>query len=289
MYAALVNEKLVTAYEEYSLLPNYQQLNTKIYRCPRCKKRVILIVSQSKAPFFKHYNVSQGKGEKEEHALSKQMLCTALVGAGYQAKMEVNLAYRQLRADILMQNSISFEIQCSPISDIEFDHRHNLYEKIGIKDVWVVGLRHFLHQQLRESQKKFLRFNQQWGWYYLEINPYEADISLKYNILLSPISRKLKYQIKKFSLDDLGIRKFFNFVPYLKRYSLPDVQFQRQYLHKKIQQKTGYGLQVAQLLYENRKSVEDIPVEILTQYYLPKQNCPLVQYLQKISEDTETK
>ncbi|MCT7703601.1 MAG: competence protein CoiA family protein, partial [Lactobacillus iners] len=214
---------------------------------------------------------------------------TALVGAGYHAKMEVNLAYRQLRADILMQNSISFEIQCSPISDIEFDHRHNLYEKIGIKDVWVVGRRHFLHQQLRESQKKFLRFNQQWGWYYLEINPYEADISLKYNILLSPISRKLKYQIKKFSLDDLGIRKFFNFVPYLKRYSLPDVQFQRQYLHKKIQQKTGYGLQVAQLLYENRKSVEDIPVEILTQYYLPKQSCPLVQYLQKIAEDKKTK
>ena len=67
------------------------------------------------------------------------------MGAGYQAKMEVNLAYRQLRADILMQNSISFEIQCSPISDIEFDHRHNLYEKIGIKDVWVVGRRHFLH------------------------------------------------------------------------------------------------------------------------------------------------
>lgn len=58
---------------------------------------------------------------------------------------------------------------------------------------------------------------------------------------------------------------------------------------KKFNKKTGYGLQVAQLLYENRKSVEDIPVEILTQYYLPKQNCPLVQYLQKISEDTETK
>lgn len=107
MYAAMLNKKLVLAVSEAYLVNSKQKkLNQEIYRCPHCNKKVILIMSERKAAFFKHLiNYNNLMGEKEEHHQSKMLLKSALTAAGFDATVEVPLAEGQLRADVLVSKN----------------------------------------------------------------------------------------------------------------------------------------------------------------------------------------
>lgn len=53
MYAALLNKELVLAVSEAGKVrENPAYLNQEVYRCPRCQKPVILVLSQKAEPFF---------------------------------------------------------------------------------------------------------------------------------------------------------------------------------------------------------------------------------------------
>ena len=133
MYAAILNKKLVLAIKEAEQVnKGFKKLNQDYYTCPSCRKRMILILSEEKLPFFKHFYQVRGTGEKEEHYQSKQLLCTALKANGVNAEVEVPLLDQQLRADVLVENKLAFEVQCAPLSETEFKHRHSLYEKLSI-------------------------------------------------------------------------------------------------------------------------------------------------------------
>ena len=68
MYAAILNKKLVLAINEAEQVNNgFKKLNQDYYTCPSCRKRMILIISEEKLPFFKHFYQVKGTGEKEEH------------------------------------------------------------------------------------------------------------------------------------------------------------------------------------------------------------------------------
>lgn len=180
MYAAILNQKLVLAINEAEQVSKgLKKLNQESYLCPSCRHRMILILSEEKKPFFKHFYQVKGTGEKEEHLQAKQLLCTALKANGFRADIEVPLLDQQLRADVLVENRLSFEVQCAPLSGAEFAHRHALYKKLQIKDIWIVGKRHYLKNKINRSQKIFLRYSTQWQWYYLEINPFSCVITLK--------------------------------------------------------------------------------------------------------------
>lgn len=173
MYAAMLNKKLVLAVDEACLVNARQKkLNRDNYHCPHCNKKVILVMSEQKAAFFKHLvKYSNLMGEKEEHHQSKMLLKSALTAAGFPAEVEIPLAEGQLRADVLATAKLAFEVQCAPLSQQEFNHRHQLYQKIGVKDIWIVGQRHYLKRRLKRTQLIFFRQNKAWGNYYLEINP----------------------------------------------------------------------------------------------------------------------
>lgn len=280
MYAALLEKKLVTAIEEASQI--YQQkkrLNFDNYYCPQCKQRVILVISQCKMPFFKHLKLISGEGEKEEHFQSKKILCASLVALGWPAQVEVPLADQQLRADILAQPKLAFEIQCAPLSKQEYLHRHNLYRQIGIKDIWIVGKRHYLTKNLRESQKIFLRKNKKWGFYYLEIAPFKNQLFLKYDICLEAMTNKLQYETACFSLDETGVRNFLNYRPDRLTPKSCNYQDQFNYLYRQLREKTKLGLEMGRLLYERQLTIHDLPVELFTKCRSPLSRPTVLLYL----------
>nr|WP_240409220.1 competence protein CoiA family protein [Lactobacillus crispatus] len=215
----MLNKKLVLAVDEACLVNARQKkLNRDNYHCPHCNKKVILVMSEQKAAFFKHLvKYSNLMGEKEEHHQSKMLLKSALTAAGFPAEVEIPLAEGQLRADVLATAKLAFEVQCAPLSQQEFNHRHQLYQKIGVKDIWIVGQRHYLKRRLKRTQLIFFRQNKAWGNYYLEINPQRNRFCLKYNVLEEPVANKLVYQSKSFVLDELGIKEFWSFKPFKKR------------------------------------------------------------------------
>lgn len=149
MYAAILNKKLVLAINEAEQVSKgLKKLNQDNYTCPSCKHRMILILSEEKTPFFKHFYKVKGTGEKEEHSQAKNLLCTALKANGIKAETEVSLLEQQLRADVLVENKLAFEVQCAPLSEMEFNHRHGLYKNLHIKDIWIVGKRHYLKDKM---------------------------------------------------------------------------------------------------------------------------------------------
>ena len=282
MYAAMLNKKLVLAVSEAYLVNSRQKrLNQEIYRCPHCNKKVILIVSENKAAFFKHLNsYTNLMGEKEEHYQSKMLFKSALTAAGFNAEVEIPLAEGQLRADVLAANNLAFEIQCAPLSDAEFKHRHSLYRKIGITDIWIVGQRHYLKRSLKQTQLIFFRQNKKWGNYYLEVNPTKNCFYLKYNVLQEAVTSKLRYQTKHFALDEIGIKEFWVFRPKLKTYTSNPVN-QRKYIQRQIKQKSKLGLKVAEMLYQQQLSIDDLPNSIFVKFRNPGDENILINYLQK--------
>ncbi len=249
---------------------------------------MILIISEEKLPFFKHFYQVKGTGEKEEHYQSKQLLCTALKANGINAEVEVPLFDQQLRADVLVENKLAFEVQCAPLSEKEFNHRHSLYEKLSIKDIWIVGQRHYLKNKINRSKEIFLRYSPRWQWYYLEINPFSCVITLKYNILRAALSSEISYEIKHFSLDEKGIANLFTFTPATKQnIKSSSIQDQKIYLQKQITQKSKLGLKIAALLYQLHFSVADIPDKLFLELRGPKEKSPIVVYLQKKLDDSK--
>ena len=281
MYAALLNNKLVLARQEAELVfRNKKRLNCEKYKCPSCRKRVILIVSESKMAFFKHVTTYRfGQGEKEEHHQSKLLLKSAFTAAGFDAKNEISLADGGLRADVLVSNKLALEVQCAPLSQEEFDHRHHLYKNIGILDLWIVGKRHYLKQRLKETQLMYFRENKNWGKYYLEISPVNQILTLKYNVLQEPVTKNLHYQTMKFKLDEEGIKQFWQFHGRKIKYYL-DTDKQKRYLKTQIRQKSKLGMSVAELLYMNKMTLEDIPEKVFSEWRRPGELDAVSNFLQ---------
>lgn len=280
MYAALLKKKLVLAVSEANLVyEGNKRLNYEKYYCPNCKKRVMLVISQEKMPFFKHIRLIKGEGEKDEHQQSKQLLCASLVANGLKAEMEVPLADQQLRADVFVHPNLSFEVQCAPLSDKEFHHRHALYEKIGIKDVWIVGKRHYLNKKLKKSQKIFLRYSQTWDWYYLEVDPFKERIYLKYQIRLEPLIDNVIFHKKSFPLNENGVRDLLMFKISKSKVRQIDSQKQRNYLIRQLRQKTNLGRKIAAMMYELQVTIDDLPVEIFNRVRLPNEDLTIMQFL----------
>lgn len=279
MYAAMLNKKLVLAVEEADqVLSRQKALNCEKYHCPQCRKRVILVISESKIAFFKHLAHYEGLGEKDEHHLSKMLLKSAFTAVGFDAQVEVQLAQGRLRSDVLVSNKLAIEVQCAPLSKQEFAHRHHLYQELGVFDLWIVGKRHYLGKKLKQTQLIFFRNNQHWGEYYLEVDPVKGHLRLKYNIVQAPAGRQLVYQVRTFSLDEQGVTDLWKFRPKLRSVKF-DPHQQLLHLKKQISQKSKYGLKVAEALYVQRLQLTDLPLEILATGRRPGEEDKVLSFL----------
>lgn len=282
MYAALLEKKLVLAVEEANeVRNNYKKLNEDEYRCPHCRKKVILILSEEKNAFFKHLALySNQLGEKEEHHTAKLLLKSAFTAAGFAAKTEIPLASGQIRADVLVSEKLALEVQCAPLSEEEFNHRHACYRQIDVLDLWIVGKRHYLKRSLHPRQLIYFRENKQWGTYYLEVDASKQLLRLKYNVWQEPLSRKVVYQQAVFKLDEHGIRQFWRFKPRLKQFVL-NPTWQRAYLSRQLKQKSKLGQKIGEQLYLAHLTVDELPDYLFTKWRKPGTVSPIINFLHK--------
>lgn len=278
LYAALLNNELVMAADQAELVKKNPTVLTKeCYFCPHCQQQVQLVIKK-RTSYFKHVARVDLSGEKKEHQLSKLLLKEALQTANFEAQTEVTLANGQLRADVLASPRLAFEVQCAPLNRSEFRHRHFLYWQVGIKDVWIVGQRHFLHENLKKSQLIFFRKNELWHDYYFEIDPYQKVLRLKFNVLLEPITDRFHYQVKTFGLNKTGLKKLWLFQPKLKKYYANPID-QRNYLQMQIRQKTITGMQIASKLYHNQMTINDLPKWVFCNFRRVSSYCNALQFL----------
>lgn len=280
MYGALLNNRLVYAVEEAEKICLQKNSKHANYYCPRCGQQVVLVMAQVKIAFFKHIKKIRQEGEGYEHQTSKKLIKSALTAAGFQAELEVPLAEGNLRADILVADKFAVEVQCAPISDQEFEHRHQLYRQIGLLDLWMVGSRHWLTHKFKHTQLKFLRRNQRWGTYLLEIHLDVRQIHLKYNLKLYPVSQRARFYLQKFPLDELGVAKLWEFAPAITAYQESEqlILQERKYLKNQVMHKTKLGIAVAQKLYQLHMTIDQLPSSAF-KYRNPGQASSVLNFL----------
>ncbi|MCH3905388.1 MAG: competence protein [Lactobacillus sp.] len=268
MYAALRHQQLVLARTEA-----YKHWHSPkpTYRCPHCSHEVVLIIAEAKTPYFQHLNLKGSGGEKNEHALGKRAVKAALTAAGWPAQLEVPLANGQIRADVLASPKLAFEIQCAPLSQTEFSHRHHCYQQVQIMDVWLVGQRHFLGTKIKKTQVIFLRFNKRWHWYYLELDVKRNILRLQYNLQQTAWQQRLCRQQQEFALDELGLQALWQFHPILRSYQAqPKAEYF--YLQKQLTQKTKLGLELGEYLYLRKQTSADLPAAAFSSWQVPGAN-----------------
>jgi competence protein CoiA len=122
---------------------------SKMLFCPECQSVLRFASGVQVSAHFKHDHNSDcsydSEPETEEHIQGKIQIRNWLVQNYPDAhvEFEYKIVETNQRADVIAifpnGEKIAFEMQCSKIQGSVWKERHQLYEKSGIKDYWILG------------------------------------------------------------------------------------------------------------------------------------------------------
>ncbi|CAK1241838.1 competence protein CoiA [Fructobacillus tropaeoli] len=116
------------------------------YRCPACKKPVVLRHGQQNVAHFAH-QVQAGchsftEGETIDHLLGKMALYRHFA-KDYRVVVEPVLSQISQRPDLLVkrprETDLAIEYQCSPIGKKRLQERNQGLQSLGLEVLWVLG------------------------------------------------------------------------------------------------------------------------------------------------------
>ncbi len=114
------------------------------FYCPACDSRLQIKQGQVRRIHFAHTNNSckaSTESESPYHLEGKVKLYETLL-QNNQPILEHYIPTTNQRADIYMETDYgryAFEFQCSSLSAADFNRRTKLYEKEGIRPIWIIG------------------------------------------------------------------------------------------------------------------------------------------------------
>jgi competence protein CoiA len=122
---------------------------SKLLFCPECQTVVRFYSGEIVTAHFKHVNnpecTNESEPETEEHVKGKILIRNWLKAKypSVQVEFEYKVIETNQRADVMAifpsGAKVAFEMQCSKIQGSVWKERHQLYQKAGIKDFWILG------------------------------------------------------------------------------------------------------------------------------------------------------
>lgn len=239
------------------------------YRCPGCKKKVILKKGQVNVHHFAHIKkegcASFSEGETEEHLKGKLDLYNWLKHLQIPVQLEPYLNDLQQRPDLLaIINEVptAIEFQCSPIPIETVKKRTEGYLSSGYRVLWIVGQKVTLKGEMTATQKTYVGEHNH-TYYFMHYN-----LTLKKLVLYSHIKssdRGICYHKRSFatysSLPSEGL------VP-LKRYAKAlktsnNLETKMKHLARMSYQKRSHTREFFSLMYSHGDSLQSIPFIVL--------------------------
>jgi competence protein CoiA len=109
------------------------------YYCPLCCQKLMLKQGKYKRAHFAHGKISCAhKEESYVHYQAKYSLGRAIKDLGMDVQIEPYLKACHQIPDILINNKIILEIQCSPITVAQLQTRTGDYNKLGYLVIWII-------------------------------------------------------------------------------------------------------------------------------------------------------
>ncbi|MBC1891796.1 competence protein CoiA family protein [Listeria booriae] len=166
------------------------------YTCGCCGERVILKAGEINMPHFAHLSSSRcsfaSEGETQRHLSGKKYFLEWLILQDRRADLEVYLKGIQRQADILVDEQIVIEYQCSTVSVKELEQRTEDYQLAGLQVHWILGqdLRMVKGRYyLTAFQQAFIRKDADLGYYLVQYLPENNRWTMIYHITMDTANR----------------------------------------------------------------------------------------------------
>lgn len=246
-----MNEKkqLVTASEE---LERKEDLF-----CPSCKGRVHLKKGAVMRPHFAHYRRTNceafAEGETAEHVAGKMQLKDWFKKLGYDVALEAYLPELRQRPDLLLDNKLAVEFQCSSIPIDKMRERTRGYADNGFEVIWILGERFEYGKKLTAFQKACLFQVDN----ILSLFTYSAaskKLTVHYDFQLKQ-NQKMISQKTHFRFGEK-----INFKPQAKKQHSQRINFKK--VHRQLRLQANKAAPFMELLYKNRESIISMPKEL---------------------------
>ena len=156
-----------------------------IFICPCCFGKVRLKQGRVMRSHFAHVSLKNCRyfheNESAQHLELKAHLYRWLK---QEATVEIEASLSELGqiADVLVNETLALEIQCSSLPIQRLQERTKAYHEKGFEVLWLLGKKLWLKERLTSLQKQFLRFSQNMGFYLWELDLDRQLLRLRYLI-----------------------------------------------------------------------------------------------------------
>lgn len=274
-----------------SLLDEISEKQT--FTCPACHSPVRLRHGQIMRPHFAHVSLKNcdfySENESDEHLQLKAALYQALSQSENVTVKAVLPELHQV-ADVLVNDNLALEVQCSRLSEKRLRERTTSYHKAGFNVLWLLGEKLWLGERLTPLQRHFLYFSQNMGFHLWELDAKQRLVRLHY-LIYEDWHGKVHYLTKSCSLSG-NLMAFFR-LPYQKQklstYDVNQDSNLLSYIQRQLSSRNTSWLKRQEKAYLQGKNLLTLPLSA----YFPQVRPPEVkdgfcQISQDLSDFYET-
>lgn len=274
-----------------SLLDEISEKQT--FTCPACHSPVRLRHGQIMRPHFAHVSLKNcdfySENESDEHLQLKAALYQAL-SQSENVTVEAVLPELHQVADVLVNDNLALEVQCSRLSEKRLRERTTSYHKAGFNVLWLLGEKLWLGERLTPLQRHFLYFSQNMGFHLWELDAKQRLVRLHY-LIYENWHGKVHYLTKSCSLSG-NLMAFFR-LPYQKQklstYDVNQDSNLLSYIQRQLSSRNTSWLKRQEKAYLQGKNLLTLPLSA----YFPQVRPPEVkdsfcQISQDLSDFYET-
>ena len=274
-----------------SLLDEISEKQT--FTCPACHSPVRLRHGQIMRPHFAHVSLKNcdfySENESDEHLQLKAALYQAL-SQSENVTVEAVLPELHQVADVLVNDNLALEVQCSRLSEKRLRERTTSYHKAGFNVLWLLGEKLWLGERLTPLQRHFLYFSRNMGFHLWELDAKQRLVRLHY-LIYEDWHGKVHYLTKNCSFSE-NLMAFFR-LPYQKQklstYEVKQDSNLLSYIQRQLSSRNTSWLKRQEKAYLQGKNLLTLPLSA----YFPQVRPPEVkdgfcQISQDLSDFYET-
>ncbi|HFR3766554.1 TPA: competence protein CoiA [Streptococcus suis] len=155
------------------------------YSCPGCGGLVRYKSGKVLRSHFAHVSLRDcsyfSENESAQHLSLKSCLYSWLINAE-QVELEKYMPQIGQVADLLVNDCLALEVQCSSLPISRLQVRTEAYQQAGMAVLWLLGKDLWLGERLTNLHKQFLHFSMNMGFHLWELDDEKKELRLRYLI-----------------------------------------------------------------------------------------------------------
>lgn len=235
-------------------ISNNQELSPPFY-CPACKSLLHLKKGMIKIPHFAHVSLqncdSWSENESAQH-LELKLELSRWFEQTEKVEIEKYIPEIKQTADLLVNDRLAIEIQCSSLSLKRLMERTTSYREKGYYVLWLQGKDLWLKNSITALQKNLLYYTEKRGFYFWELDLARAKLRLK-TLIHQDLRGRLLCLTEEFDWFQGNLLEILR-LPYLKppnhRLFMPENKNMAVFIQKQLFHHVPKWIKIQQRYYE---------------------------------------